>query len=109
MLWKYLGIVSATAAVVKPLLGLTKRIKDYEGALIAYRTLEFELRELKTLIEQKRKYDSSIQVEFSKVRRTLKGVVAKPPETRENSRIKRKCETAVELEFPEDHFFVPED
>src|SRR5260370_10214406 len=51
--WQYLGAVAAIVAVAKPLLGLTKRVKDYEGILSGYRTLEYDLMEIRSLIEQK--------------------------------------------------------
>ena len=33
LIWQYTGVAAAMVAVVKPLLGLTKKIKDYEAIL----------------------------------------------------------------------------
>ncbi len=105
--WKYLAIIAAVAAVCKPLLSLTKRIKEYESILSGYRTLEYDLREIRTLIEQKKKYDHVLQSEFKKAIQREKALIAKNPETRECARIKRKCAQEVRLQFPPASFFVP--
>jgi hypothetical protein len=102
-------IVAAIAAVTKPLLGLTKKIKDYEGILSGYRTLEYDLMEIKSLVEQKGKYDSSLQSEFKKALQREKTLVARNPETREWKWVKRKCEAEVRQELPPECFIVPKD
>lgn len=109
IIWKSLAVVAAFAAVSKPLLNLTKRIKEYESILSGYRTLEYDLREIRSLIEQKKKYDQPLQLEFKKALQREKSLVAKNPETRENSRIKKECEEEVLLEFPPEKFFVPDE
>lgn len=106
-LWKCLAVVAAVAAVSKPLLNLTKRIKDYESVLSGYRTLEYDLREIRSLIEQKRKYDHTLQAEFRKAMQREKTLIAKNPETRESARVKRICVEEVSREFPPESFFVP--
>jgi hypothetical protein len=107
--WKYLAAVAAVVAVVKPLLGLTKRIKAYEGILSGYRTLEYDLREIRSMIEQKKKYDQSLQGEFKKALQREKTLVAQNPETTESARVKRRCDQEVRNQFPPESFFVPED
>lgn len=107
--WQYLGILAAIAALIKPPLNLTKRIKDYEAILVGYRTLEYDLLEIKTLVEQKGKYDQPLQLELRKAIQREKALIARTPETRENKRIKRNCENEVLQELPTDRFFVPEE
>lgn len=106
--WQYLGGIAAFAAVLKPLLAFTKRIKEYEGVLSGYRVLEFDLGEIKTLVEQKQKYDASLQAEFKKALQRERALVAKAPETRENQKVKVQCEDEVLRELPADSFFVPQ-
>ncbi len=108
-LWKYLGIIAAVAAVMKPLLHLTSKIKGYESALTIYRAVEFDLREIKAQIDQQQKYGASQQAAFSKANALLKGIIAKPPETREHLRTKLRCETEVDAELPHEYFFVPKE
>lgn len=109
LVWQYFGVVAAAAAVLKPLLSLTKKIKEYESVLSGYRVLEFDLMEIKSLIEQKRKYDAPLQAEFKKALQRERALVGKTPETRENHRIKGQCESEVRNELPPDCFFMPED
>lgn len=107
--WQWFGIIAAVAAVVKPLLNLTKRIKDFECHLSGYRALEYELAEIKSLIEQKQRYDAVLQSEFRKTIQREKALVGKPPETRECSRVKKICQDQVLTEMPGKSFMVPEE
>lgn len=109
IVWQYFGVVAAATAVVKPLLTLPKRIKDYESVLSGYRGLEYDLMEVKTIVEQKQKYDKTQQEEFRKAVLREKILVTKNPETRENTKVKEMCEKEVLRELPPDSFFVPED
>jgi hypothetical protein len=83
--WRYLAVIAAIAAVAKPLLNLTKRIKEYESILSGYRTLEYDLREISTLIEQKKKYDHALQTEFKKGHPTREGPYRKKIQKPENA------------------------
>ena len=107
--WKTLGVIAAFAALLKPLLGLTKKIKEYESIISGYRVLEFDLMEIKSLIEQKRKYDAALQADLKRALQRERTLVGKTPETREVASIKRKCEEEVNRELPVSSFFIPED
>jgi hypothetical protein len=107
--WRYLGIIAAAAAVLKPPLSLAKRIKDYESVLSGYRMLDFDLMEMKCLIEQRQKYDSGLQAEFKRILQREKTLVGKTPETRENERVKKACKREVLRELPKESFFIPEE
>jgi len=109
LVWQWLGAVAALAAISKPLLSLTKRIKDYEGILSGYRTLEYDLMEIKSLVEQKKKYDQPLQAELKKAIHREKTLIAKNPETRESARVKRACENEVRQELPHESFFIPKE
>lgn len=105
--WQIMGGLAAFAAVAKPLLGLTKRIKDYESLLSGYRMLEYDLGEIKSSIEQKQKYDQTMQSELKKVLQRERTLIAKNPENREIKWIKRRCEIEVARELPTDGFYIP--
>jgi hypothetical protein len=107
--WQVLGVLAAIAAVMKPLLGLTKRIKDYEAVLQGYRTLEYDLIEIKAMIEQKKKYDQPLQAEFKKALQRERTLVAKTPESVESKRVRRVCQEEVLQALPPENFFIPED
>jgi hypothetical protein len=108
LVWKYLGVIAAVAAILKPLLALTKKIKDFESVVGGYRTLEYDLVEIKDLIQQRGKYDSSMQADFRKAQQREKALVGKTPETRENPKVKKQCEAEVRRELPDNYFFIPE-
>ena len=107
--WQYLCVIAAFAAVLKPLLALTKRIKEYESVLSGYRFLEFDLMEIRSLIEQKQRYDAALQSEFKKALQRERTLVGKTPETRESQKIKSQCESEVLQELPAISFFVPQE
>lgn len=109
IIWPYLGIIAAITAVLKPILSLTKRIKEFESVLSGYRTLEFDLMEIKTLVEQKQKFDSTLQSDLKKAIQREKALVGKTPETCEIKKIKLQCENEVRQELPGNSFFVPEE
>jgi hypothetical protein len=108
-IWQSLGVLAAIAAVAKPPLNLTKRIKDYEAILVGYRTLEYDLMEIKTLVEQRGKYDPTLQAELKKALQREKVLVAKNLETRDDKKMKRTCEEEVLRELPPERFFVPQE
>jgi hypothetical protein len=106
-LFQSLGVITAILVPMKPLLNLTKRIRDYESVLGGYRGLDFDLSEIKRLIEERGKYDQAMQAELRKVVQREKLLVDKNPERRENGRIKKLCEEEVARELPPEKFFIP--
>jgi hypothetical protein len=109
LLWKSLGVLSAVVAGIKPMLHLNKKIKDYEGCVSGYRTLDFDLMEIKTAIEQKRRYDAVLQAEFKRAQQRERVLVSKNPESRENARIRATCQEEVVKELPTEMFYIPEE
>jgi hypothetical protein len=109
IVWSFMGVIAAVLAVLKPILALTKQIKEFENVLSGYRMLEFDLREIKTNIEQKRKYDLPLQADFKKALQREKALVAKAPETREKKKVKQFCENEVRQELPSDSFYIPKE
>lgn len=109
VVWQYFGIVAAIAALLKPLLSLPKKIKEFESVLSGYRMLEYDLMEIKVLVEQRHKYDAGLQSELKKALQREKTLVGKTPETRERVKLKQSCEAEVLEELPKESFFVPEE
>jgi hypothetical protein len=107
--WRYLGVIAAIVAVVKPLSRLTKRIGALEGLVAGYRLLDFEYMQLKASIEQKGSFDAALQEHYRQLSDREKELVVRNPESRENIRVKKKCEGEVLLELPTDKFFVPKE
>lgn len=108
VIWQYMGVVAAVAAIVKPLLGLTKRIKEYENVLSGYRMFHSDLMEIKSSIERKQKFDAALQTEFVKVSRYEKQLIKNNPEYRENKRTLILCQNEVLHELPAASFYIPD-
>jgi hypothetical protein len=107
--WKALGIVAACVAVTKPLMHMTRRIKDMESALQGYRMLEYDLTRIKDSVEAQQAYDTGLRDAFMKALDREKELISKPPELGENLRLKRQCTVEVANELPANSFFVPEE
>jgi hypothetical protein len=105
--WGAVGALSSILLVIKPILNLPKRIREYETVLTGYRALHNDLAEIKVMITQKGAYDAAIQAEFRRARKRHALLVTKSPETTENAVLKKKCEDEVLKEYPVDSFFVP--
>ncbi len=109
IIWQYFGAIAAFVAVLKPLLNLTKKIIAYEELRSGYRTLEHDLHEIKELVSQKRKYDNILQTEFRKALKRKGILVRKEPDSKEERKLKKKCEDEVKRELPPNLFYVPEE
>lgn len=107
VIWKILGIITAFTAVSKPLLKLTKKIKQFEEIITGYQVLEHDLSVIKISIEEKQSYDKSLQKEFKKTLDRKKILTTKCPEHREYKKLKNRCTSEVTQELPVDIFFIP--
>lgn len=106
--WQWMGVLAAVGAVAKPLLGWSKRIKEYDALLAGYRTLEYDLLEIKAAVEQKGRYDPTLQADLRKAIQRERALVSKIPEPRESMRVKRSCQAEVNNELPAASFFIPQ-
>lgn len=109
MVWLFFGAITAVLSAIKPILGLTKRIKAFEGILSGYRLLEHEIRTLMISIEQKRKYDSVLQTEFKRIHEREKPLISQNIEAYPVERVRKQCQERVESELPPNIFFIPEE
>lgn len=107
--WKYFGVIAAFSAVIKPLLSLPKKMKEYGYLLSGYRTLEHDLQEIKSSIAHKKNYDKVAYADYNNAMKRKGVLVGKDPDAKENMKIKQKCEKEVLSELPSDAFYVPEE
>jgi len=105
--WKYLAIITAFAAIIKPLLSLPKKIKDYESLVSGYKVLAHDLEEIKILIATEEKYGDVLKEDFKKALKRKRDLVKQDTHIKENKRLKKKCEAEVLSELPVDSFFIP--
>lgn len=107
--WQCVTVIAAVAALVKPALGLTGKIKDLESIVVGYRGLDFDLMEIKIGVEQKAKYDSALQADFRRALQRERALVTKKPLAREDAGLKTRLQAEVMRELPADAFFVPKE
>lgn len=109
MAWQWLGCVAALSTLIKSAYAPGRKIKQYEGVVVGYRALEYDLMEIKAMIEQKGKYDSALQSDFRRALQREKTLVGKNPETTPNMRVLKRCEQEVRDELPDTCFITPGD
>lgn len=106
-IWKILGIIAAFLAILRPLLKLTKKIKQFEEIITGYQALDHDLSVIKVSIEEKHNYDKSLQKDFKKALDRKKVLITKCPEQREYKKLINRCTLEVNQELPVDIFFIP--
>ncbi|MCL1079880.1 hypothetical protein D5R81_17680 [Parashewanella spongiae] len=106
-IWKFLLVLSAVIATIKPLINLTKKIRLYEELLAGYRLLCHDLKDLKIDITQSQSYTKNHQLKFKKIIEKQRTLAAKSPERTENEKTKLACQEAVIKEYPINSFFIP--
>jgi hypothetical protein len=109
MAWQWLSCIAALSALLKTAYAPGRKIKQYEGVVVGYRALEYDLMEIKAMIEQKGKYDSALQSDFKRALQREKMLVGKNPETTPNKRVVLRCEQEVRDELPDQCFITPGD
>ena len=109
--WKYVGLVAAVLAVIKPILRVPDRIQDRGEVLASLSVIENELERLVKQINQSRKYDDAMFEKYNKIL-DLKGDHKKKFQNAKyhgiSKRLKNQCAAEVEALHPASKFFVPE-
>ncbi|PYD87444.1 hypothetical protein DNF23_38475 [Pseudomonas syringae pv. pisi] len=105
--WQVLLGLAAVLTIVKPLLGLPKKIKAYEELLAGYRLLAHELRDLRMDISQSREYTTPHQARCKRIKDKVRDYVAKNPERVECKKTKAVCTERVLQEIPSNSLFIP--
>lgn len=109
IIWSIMGIVAAVVSIMKPLLKLTNRIRQYESVLSGYILLEYDLNEIRTRIGLTCAFDDKLQKEFMMALKRERKLVEKSIETRPNRKVKLICEKEVKKELPPHSFYIPEE
>ena len=109
IIWRYFGIIAALAALLKPLLSLSKKIKNYSDILAGYRILEHELSSIKEQVMLSGIYNKKMQEKFLRILEKEKDLIAKDPDSTIDQKLRRKCTVEVNEELPAQVFFVPAD
>jgi len=107
VVWSLLGSISAIVALCKPILALTKKIRDMESVVQGYRLLYFELKEIRSAIEQEKRFGPTLKLQLKKCSQREKELVSRNPESKPNKKLRRTCMDEVMRELPLDSFYIP--
>jgi len=108
-IWKYVLVLSALLAVIKPIIKLTEKVQQYEEVLTGYRGLENDLKIIVVQINQSKKYGTPHKTKLLEALARQGELVKKSPETKPEKKLQVKCRAQVMKALPAEHFFVPED
>ena len=107
-LWKYLAGIAAIAALLKPLLKLSAKIKNMEQCLSGYRALEYDVEQIVNKIKTDRTYSKSCKNMLDEAQKKKKALVCNPPENNQDQKLIERLYNEVNNEFPFGSFYVPE-
>lgn len=107
ILWHGLLIIAAVISVLKPILKITNKVRLYEEVLSGYRSMSYELLQLKSSISTEQQYNAKHKSLLQSIMKKHGTLVTKSPESKENKKVKRECEQEVLNKYPEDSFYIP--
>jgi hypothetical protein len=110
--WKWLGVVTALLAILKPILKIPDKIQQRGEMLSELSAIENELEKVVKQITQRRKFDKPLCQRYNKIL-NMKGDLKKKYQNAKyihvSRRIKLRCAEEVERLYPGNSFFIPED
>ncbi|MEZ9868914.1 hypothetical protein [Vibrio sp. 10N.261.51.A4] len=106
--WQSFLSISAVISVAKPILKITNKVRLYEEVLSEYRSLSYELLQLKVRMSTDRGYNECHKEKLQQIMDKHAVLISKTPESTENKKVKKKCTNEVELAYPADSFYIPE-
>lgn len=108
-IWKYVLVVSAILAIIKPAIKLTEKVQQYEEVLTGYRGLETDLKIIVVQIKQSKKYGAPHVTKLLEALSKKGELSKKSPEAKPDEKLQDKCKLQVLKELPAEQFFVPKD
>jgi hypothetical protein len=106
--WKYIAAIAAIAAVLKPLLRLSQRIKNIEQTLSGYRALEYDVEQIVNRIKSEGSYSKACMTMLDEAQKKKKSLVVNPPENKQDKKLIERLYSETNNELPMESFFVPE-
>lgn len=107
--WKYLFVVTAILAVLKPMLNLSGKIQKFSEILTDFKSLEHDFHKLTILINQQQRYDPEFKEQFYYLLDQKRFINQKNSEEAIRKSKKREFESQVISELPANIFYIPED
>lgn len=109
VIWKWILVIAASLAVIKPLVNLTGQIQQKSELIAHWRLHENDLYILSLLVKQHKSYDIEIQNRFISMMKAKTVIIQKEPTNEPNKKLQDKCYDQVNKELPFNDFFIPEE
>jgi hypothetical protein len=106
--WKYLSVLTAVLAVLKPMLDLSGKIQKYSEILSDFKSLEHDFHKLAILINQQQRYDNEFKDQFYYLLDQKRFINQKTNEGTIRKSKKHEFERQVANELPANCFYIPE-
>jgi hypothetical protein len=106
--WKYLSVITAVLAVLKPMLDLSGKIQKYSEILSDFKSLEHDFHKLTILINQQQRYDNAFKEQFYYLLDQKGFINQKTNEETIRKSKKQEFERQVINELPSHCFYIPE-
>jgi len=108
-IWKLLGAFAVILSIVKPMLGIPKKIQRKEEMLAGYRALEHDLEKLKIIINQQQTYSRELQQKFLEALDRKGDLIKLDQDAKKDPKLLEACYQQVLKELPADEFYVPDE
>jgi hypothetical protein len=109
IVWKFLFVLTAILAVLKPMLNLSGKIQKYSEILTDFKSLEHDFHKLTILINQQQRYDSEFTDQFYYLLDQKRFINQKTNEETIKKSKKLEFENQVIEELPANIFYIPEE
>lgn len=106
VIWKTIGAITTTLAIVKPILKLPSKISEKEELLTGYKTLHYDLEKIIRFINQTHNYDENLQKQFNESMER-KGILVLKDNESIDEKLRNQCELEVIKELPANQFYIP--
>lgn len=107
--WKYLSVLTAIIAILKPLLNLSGKIQKFSEILTDFKSLEHDFHKLTILINQQQRYDPEFKEQFFYLLDQKGFINQKNNEESIKKSKKQEFENQVINELPANIFYIPEE
>ncbi len=107
IVWKWILVITAVVALVKPIIKLSDKIASYEKTINGYRILEHQVEKNVIQIRQDQSYSEKhrMLLEFAV---EMKGKLGEnAPMIEINNKLRKKYQDEVLKELPVENFYIP--
>lgn len=106
--WMILTGATALLGIAKPLLKLSDYIQGLQKVVTGYRSLEYQLDELRSDILREQRYSDDMVTMFKKLQKQISQISKDEPVEEVDQELQKECFEKVKQELPAEDFFIPQ-